>query len=78
MLRELTGDTYRTAFLFNKIGTYVSLIYAIVSTRPRSSATGSTHEKESNEDDEHPDCSDMICPPPAEVLQSTGRQSAYV
>ena len=78
MPRQLTGNTYRTAFLFSKIGTYVSLICAIVSTRPRGSATGSTHEKKSNEDDEHPDCSDMICPPPVEVLQSTGRQSAYV
>ena len=59
---------YLTAFLFSKIGTYVSFIYAGVSAGPYRSTAKNTDEKKSGEDDERPHCEDMIGPPPVKVL----------
>ena len=64
------------AFLFSRIGTYVSRIYLIMLVRPHASTAESTHEKKGDKDYEHPDSNYMVSPPPVKVLGS--RQSARV
>jgi len=61
-------ESYRTAFLFRRTGTYVSRIYVLVLARPRGRPAESTHEKKSNEDEEHPHGNNMVGPPPVKVL----------
>ena len=64
-------NPYRTAFLFCKTGTYVSFTYKIVLARTHVSAAESTHEKKSNEDEEHPYRNGVVGPPPVKVLQGS-------
>ena len=71
--RDEQAGPYRTAFRFSRTGIYVSPIYATIFVRSNSGAVENTHEKESNEEEKHPDCKDMIGPPPVKVLSSIGR-----